>query len=90
MVRLYRYCLDRLHRDRVKNVLNGKRRLYDYDYLRDSITKLVWLLNEHVITLSRDDRRSAWVQMDAGSGQVRWNWLILQGLDIPSNDPRAS
>lgn len=90
MVKLYRYVLDRLHRDRVKNILSGKRRLYDYKYLDESITKLVWLLNEHIIVLSREDGRRAWVQMEAGNGQVRWNWLILQGPDIPSNDPRAN
>lgn len=33
----HRYCFDRLHRDRVKNVLNGKRTLYDYNYLHESI-----------------------------------------------------
>ena len=89
MVKLYRYCLDRLHRDRVKNILSGKRRLYDYKYLDESITKLLWLLNEHIIVLSREDGRRAWVQMDAGNGQVRWNWLILQGPDAPGNAPRA-
>jgi len=88
LIKLYRYCLDRLHRDRVKNILSGRRRLYDYKYLTDSISKLAWLLNEHIIVLSREDGRRAWIQMDV-AGKVRWDWLILQGPDAENSGSSA-
>ena len=81
MVKLYRYCLGRLHRDHVKNILKQKRKLYDYKYISDSAERLFWLLDQHIISLSRDDGRHAWVKMDAG-GKVRWDWMILRGPGI--------
>lgn len=76
MIKLYHHCHDKLHRGRVKDILRGNQRHYDYAYLAESFTKLGWLLDNHVITLCREDGREAWVQMDAG-GKVRWQWLIF-------------
>jgi hypothetical protein len=78
LVKLYRYCLDRLHRGRVQDILEWNRREYDYRYLGESINKLLWLLDQHTITLLRDDGRRAWVQMDV-NGKVRWLWMFDEG-----------
>lgn len=88
MIHLYRYCLDRLHRGKVKDILKGSKRIYNYDYLHESITKLSWLLDQHTIALFREDQRKAWVQMDCG-GAVRWMWMVLGGRVRPGEGPPA-
>ena len=75
--KLYHYCHDRLHRGRVGDILAWTPRHYDHPYLWQSIAKLTYLLDEHVITLSREDGVRVWVQMDAGNGKIRWNWMLF-------------
>jgi hypothetical protein len=86
LVSLYRYCHDRLHRGRAEDILAQSPRVYDYAYLDQSITKLIALLSEHTLTLSREDDRGMAVCMNWG-GQVAYWWTQPladppEGLDI--------